>query len=290
VSADSSSGTLPPTLLAPIFAVASLAFRESARSRVLHALVASSLLAFVSAYLFSYVSGGDADMVRHRKVFLDLSLSAITLLGTFAVIFLGTNLIYQEVERRTIYTVLARPVSRTGLLVGKFLGLGLVVAAAVAAMGTGFLVIFAISGGQLTLSIFVALGFAFVELMVVLAVAMFFSVAAHPIEGAVFTLVVTMAGHVTSSLNDLGVELLKTRGTISGEIVYEPGFGAHVLEKFLYGVYVLFPNLELFNLRAAATYGIPLDWARLGLVLVYAVVYATIVLAVSSFVFRRRVL
>lgn len=284
------SATQPPSLLGPIWAVASLSFRESARSRVLHALVAASLVAFGSAYLFSYVSGGDNDVLRHRKVLLDLSLSSISILGTFAVIFLGTNLIYQEVERRTIYTVLARPISRTGLLVGKFFGLAAVLAAAIAAMGAGFLLVFVASGGVPSFGIVVALAFSYVELLVVLSVAMFFSVAAHPIEGAVFTFVVALAGHVTTSLKDLGAELLKRQWNPAGEVIYEPGIGAAAVNKLLYVVYVLFPNLEHFNLRAEVTYGIPFDWVRLAYVLGYAALYVTIVLAVSSAVFRKRIL
>ena len=65
--------------------------------------VLATLVACGASYLFAYVSGGDHEAVRHRKVVLDLSLSSISLLGTIAVIFLGTNLIYQEVERRTIW-------------------------------------------------------------------------------------------------------------------------------------------------------------------------------------------
>ncbi len=271
--------------LRSILAVASLALRESARSRVLHALIGASLLAFGCSYIFSLVSGGDADLVRHQKIMLDLSLSSITLLGTIAVIFLGTNLIYQEVDRRTIYTILARPISRTGFLIGKYLGLAAVMSVAVAAMGIGFVLIFVLTGGSPTLAIVNALFFVLVELLVVLSVALFFSVAAHPIEGAVFSFVVALAGHVTGSLKDLGAQLLEpVKGVAEPPVVYV------LLDKLLYAVYVVFPNLEAFNFKAEATYGIPLEPALLAMALVYAVVYIAIMLAVSSLVFRKRIL
>ena len=98
--------------IGPILAVASLAFRESARNRVLHALIGATLFAVGLSFLVSYVSGGDSEILRKEKIVQDLSLSAIGFLGTVASIFLGTNLIYQEVERRTIHSVLARPIGR----------------------------------------------------------------------------------------------------------------------------------------------------------------------------------
>ena len=129
-----------------ILAVAGLAFRESARNRVLHALVAATLVAAATSHVFAYVSGDE--IVRQHKVIADMSLSAIALLGTLAAIFLGTDLVAREVQRRTIYAVLARPIDRTSFIIGKYLGLTAVLAIAVAAMGAGFLLIFAAGGGQ----------------------------------------------------------------------------------------------------------------------------------------------
>jgi ABC-type transport system involved in multi-copper enzyme maturation permease subunit len=268
----------------PILGVAALAFKESSRHRVLHALVFATLLACGASYLIAYVSGGDYDVLRQRKVVLDLSLSAITLIGTMAVIFLGTNLIYQEIERRTIYAVLARPLSRGGFVLGKYLGLAAVMGVALLFMGGGFLVLFVIGGGSPSLGLFAALGFIYLEFLVVLAVALLLSVAAHPIEGAVMAFVVAVVGHITQSLNDLGGEL--TRATAN----FEPTIFHHALKHALYVLYVLFPNLENFNLKAEATYGIPLDPSRLGWSVAYAVVYVSILLVLSAVVFRRRAL
>jgi ABC-type transport system involved in multi-copper enzyme maturation permease subunit len=266
-----------------ILPVATLAFRESARNRVLHALVLAMLVVAGASYLLAWVSGGDCDVVRRHKIVADLSLSAITLLGTIASIFLGTNLVYQEVERRTIYTILARPIGRAGFIVGKYLGLVAVMAAAVLAMGLGFLVIYGLGGGKPTVALLLAILYILVELAVVIAIALLFSVAAHPIEGAVFAFVVALAGHSTGSLNDLTAELLSNGGQAPTALQL-------VGEKLLYVIYVLFPNLENFNLRGAAVYDLPLEPARLGWALLYAAIYVTITLTLASLVFRRRVL
>lgn len=268
--------------LEPILAVAGLAFRESARNRVLHALVGATLLMAGASHIFAWVSGDDP--TRRLKIVSDLSLSSIALLGTIASIFLGTNLVFQEVERRTVYTVLARPISRGGFIVGKYLGLAAVMAVAVAAMGVGFLLVLALAGGTPTAEVLLALLLTYLELAVVTGIALFFSVAAHPIEGAVFAFIVALAGHVTADLNRLGAELVK----------HADGSPATALElalqKVLYAAYVLLPNLENFNIRAHAAHAVPVGGDQVLLAFAYAGLYVTILLALSTLVFRRKVL
>lgn len=268
--------------LEPILAVAGLAFRESARNRVLHALVGATLLVAAISNVFAWVSGDDP--VRQLKVVADLSLSAIALLGTLASIFLGTNLVYQEVERRTIYTVLARPIDRGGFIVGKYLGLSAVMAVAVAFMGAGFLVVFLLAGGAITPELLLALAFTYLELAVVVGVALFFSVAAHPIEGAVFAFIVALFGHVTGDLKALAAQLV-THPDGSPATLLE-----RALERTLDVAYVLLPNLEHFNYRAHAAHGLPIAASQLGLATVYAAVYVAILLGLATLVLRRKVL
>lgn len=268
--------------LQPILAVAALAFRESARNRVLHALVGATLLTAGASHVFAWVSGDDP--ARQVKVVADLSLSAIALLGTVASIFLGTNLVYQEVERRTVFTVLARPISRGGFIVGKYLGLAGVMAVAVAAMGAGFLGVFALAGGAPTAEVLLAILFTYLELAVVIGVALFFSVAAHPIEGAVFAFVVALAGHVTADLNELGKQLVQHADGTPATLL------ELALEKLLYAAYVLLPNLENFNLRSHAAHGVPVGAAQMVEAAAYGGLYVAVLLALSTLVFRRKVL
>lgn len=265
----------------PVLAVAGLAFREAARNRVLHALVAATLAVSLTSLLFAWVSGDDP--LRQRKVVADLSLSAIALLGTIAAIFLGTNLIYTEVERRTVYTVLARPIDRGGFIVGKYLGLAGVLGLALAAMSAGFFGVFALVGGAPSAGLLEALALTYLEVAVVIGVALFFSVAAHPIEGALFAFVVALAGHVTGDLVRLGESLAKQPDAAAP-------LATAALQKLLQAAYVLLPNLENFNVRAAAAHDLPIAPGQLGLACAYAVLYVTILLALSTLVFRRKVL
>lgn len=263
--------------LAPIFAVARLAFRESARNRVLHALVGATLAAAAASFLFAWVAGDE--QVRTNKIVADLSLSAIVVLGTIASIVLGTGIVAQEVERRTVHAVLARPIGRGGFVVGKYLGLAAVLVVATAAMGAGFLVIFALGGGTPSLAIIEALLLVALELCVVTAISVFFSVAAHPVEGAVFAFVVAVTGHVTADLDRLGAQLVD---------VPDPPLLARAGAKALHVAYVLLPNLQNFDVRSAAAHGLPVAAGQVGLAIVYAAVYVTIVLCLATAVFRRK--
>lgn len=269
-----------------VLSVAGLAFKESARNRVLHALLAAMLLAAFVAHVLAWVTGDDA--VRRVKVVADLSLSALVLLGSLAAIFLGTHSIYQEVERRTVYTVLARPISRGSFVLGKYLGLVGIVGVASAAMGVlalGAIWLAALHGGVSPAwgKLLLALVGTGLELAVVAGVALFFSVAAHPIEGAVFAAVTTAAGHMTHSLRDLGKHLLGTDQDAAGTLAWLGSRGLEVL-------YVVLPNLEHTNLRPQAVHDLAIDPLRLLWALLHALLWMVILVSLSSLVFRRRVL
>ena len=158
------------------------------------------------------------------------------------------------------------------------------VAVAVAFMGAGFLVVFALAGGSITPELLLALVFTYLELAVVVGVALFFSVAAHPIEGAVFAFIVALFGHVTADLKDLAAQLVTDKDGTPVTLL------ERALEKTLDVAYVLLPNLEHFNVRAHAAHGVPIDLGQLGLAIVYAAVYVSILLGLATLVLRRKVL
>jgi len=234
------------------------------------------------------VSTGDdvTALPRRLRIIADTSLSAIALLGALCAIFLGTNLVYQEVERKTVYTILARPIGRGEFIVGKFVGLAAVVIAAVLVMAIGFAAFFSLYGGfgALGWKHAVAIAFTAVELVVVVAIALVFSSTANPIEGAIFAFVVTLAGHATANLDKLGDELVKPKGGV------EPGFVEHATKHVLHVLYVLLPNLENFNFRSRAVEDLPIDPVALAAGLGYAALYTALLLAIAVFFFRRKTL
>lgn len=274
--------------MSAIAAIAGNTFRESIRNRILHALVGATLALSGLSYVLAWISGDEA--ARRARVITDVSLSGIALLGALSAIFLGTNLIYNEIERRTVYTILARPVSRAEFILGKFAGLAAVVTVAVLVMGAGFAgfaALFAAIDGRpvgLGAGHVLAIAFVAVELIVVVAIAILFSSIAHPIEGAVFAFVVAMAGRFAGSLDRLATDLVTPKGGVAPS-----GFDV-ALAKAIHVLYVLFPDFEKLNFQSAAATPVPLDLARARLALAYAAVYCALALALAILGFRRKTL
>src|SRR5215204_4376627 len=126
-----------------ITAIATNAFREAVRDRVLYNLVLFVLLLTAAAVFIGELSGG-----QERKVIVDLGLSAMLLCGVFIAIFVGVGLVYKEIERRTIYAVFSKPVGRGEFLVGKYLGLCLTLLVNVGVMAVGVsLALLYVNGG-----------------------------------------------------------------------------------------------------------------------------------------------
>ena len=263
-----------------VLAIAENTIRESLRNRIVYALLGTTALVMCLSLVLGWVTVEVEDKLR---IVANLCLSAIVLFGTIASIFLGTNLIYQEVQQRTIYTLLARPLSRGEFIAGKYLGLVAVNGICLVATGSFFLVFFLLNGGEITLTIIEALYMTFVELAVVTGIALLFSVIAHPIEGAVFAFVVTMVGHSTSDLIALGEEIVaREKGQIS--------FVTNLTLKLLDLLYIVLPNLSNFNLRTEAAASIAVPVSLLGQSTLYALIYIVILYFLASWSFSRKML
>src|SRR6187431_844384 len=184
-----------------IAAIARNAFREAVRDRVLYNLVLFVLLLTGASVFIGELSGG-----QERKVIVDLGLSAMLLFGVFIAIFVGVGLVYKEIERRTVYTIFAKRVSRGEFLVGKYLGLCLTLLVNVLVMGAGVsLALIYVSGGMdpLVLQIWPAILLIFVELMILTGVALLFSSFSSPALSALLTFFVFIVGHFSSDLQSL---------------------------------------------------------------------------------------
>jgi ABC-type transport system involved in multi-copper enzyme maturation permease subunit len=113
-------------------AIARNAFREAVRDRVLYNLVLFVLLLIAGAIFLGELSAG-----QEAKIIVDLGLSAMLLFGAFIAIFVGVGLVYKEIERRTLYAILSKPIGRGQFLLGKYLGLCLTLLINVLVMGIG---------------------------------------------------------------------------------------------------------------------------------------------------------
>jgi len=249
-----------------ISAVALNTFRESVRDKVLLTLIVFALVVMGSARVIQPLALGE-----EVKVIKDLGLSAITLFCVIISILVGGRLVYKEVEKRTIYIVLAKPVRRWEFVLGKYIGLMAVLVVSLMVMTVAFFAIMLVMGIRVQLYLLLAVLTTFFQLVVVTAVAVLCSTFSTPITGAVFTFAVYFVGHLTRDL--------KLLAAMSPSVVVK------VVSQFLY---YLLPNLSNFNLRAEVVYGAPLDPYALLLSGLYALVYAVTLLMISTVVFSRK--
>ncbi len=241
-------------------------FRESVRDKVLVTLVAFAVLVMGSARVIQPLALGE-----EAKVIKDLGLSAITLFCVLISILMGGRIVYKEIEKRTIYIMLAKPVRRWEFILGKYLGLMAVLVVSLVVMTAAFYVILLILGIGAPLYLMLAVLMTFFELAILTAVAVLFSTFSTPITGAVFTFAVYFVGNLTRDL--------KLLAAMSPSVVVK------VVSQFLY--YVL-PNFSNFNIRAEVVYGAALDPDALLLSGLYALVYTATLLLISVAIFNRK--
>ena len=250
-------------------AIARNAFREAVRDRVLYNLVLFVLLLTGASIFIGELSGG-----QERKVIVDLGLSAMLLFGMFISIFVGVGLVYKEIERRTIYAVFSKPVGRGEFLVGKYLGLCLTLLVNVLVMGVGVsLALLYVSRGwdPLIPAIWPAVLLIYIELMLLTAIALFFSSFSSPALSALLTFLIFVAGHFSADLKILAAAL-----------------GSTAARWFFTGLYYVLPNLANYSFITPAAHGRTPSGGFVFATALYALVYISVVLAAATLIFNRR--
>lgn len=262
-------------MLMPIFSprrllvMAGNVYRQVMRDRLLYLVALFTLMLVAATLLLPEVAAGAAD-----KLLLDLGLAAIHLFSALVAVLVGASLINQEMERRTILALLAKPVSPTEFVVGKHLGLAAVLTVLVTALGLVFLTVMMIQGVTVPLpSLLWAIGFTAVEAVVLAAIALFFGSFTSTILATLLSLATYLMGHLSANL--VGLTTLSDN----------PGL-THLAQT----LYLVLPDLERFNLRNQAVYGTALlpDLPTLVNHLLYGVVYIALLLGLASLAFSRR--
>jgi len=244
-------------------------FREAVRDRVLYNLVFFALLMMAAAIAVGQISIG-----IEQTVIVSLGLSAISVIGLLISVFIGVALVSKEMDKRTLYALLAKPVRRWEFLLGKFAGLVLTLAVNTAAMALGLLVVMIYMKHSLERSdavVLVAVYFILLKLALIVALALLFSCFTTPLLAILFTVGLYIVGFYVQELRDLPVEVMS------------PAMAA-----FTKWLSYLLPNFENFNVMAMAAHGRAVPGALILQNTLYTVVYCTIVLTAAASVFSRR--
>ena len=244
-------------------------FREAVRDRVLYSLVFFALLMMAAAIVVGQISIG-----IEESVIVSLGLSAISVIGLLISIFLGVALVSKEMEKRTLYALLAKPVRRWEFLLGKFGGLVLTLAVNTAAMALGLLLVMLYVKHSLERSdavVLVAVYFILLKLALIVALALLFSCYTTPLLAILFTAGLYIVGLYVQELRNLPVDVMSLRTA-----------------AFAKWLSYLLPNFEDFNVMALAAHGRAVPGALILQNTSYAMVYCTMVLTAASVVFSRR--
>jgi ABC-type transport system involved in multi-copper enzyme maturation permease subunit len=249
-----------------ILALAHNTFREAVRDKVFVLVGAFGLVLVLSTVVLSPLTVG-----AQEKIVADIGLSSITIFSLLVILFMGSGMLHKEIDKRTIMTILSKPITRLDYLVGKYLGLLATLLIMIAAMVALFSVACGLTTAQFKSAYWIAFGLASCEMMVMTAVLVFFSSFSTPVLTSLFTLGVFLAGHTVQDLQRFAM-------------VTE----SKSLEAILNVVKYILPNLDLFNVRNAAVHGLPIESAHVIWALLYGLLYSGLMLILAEFAFRRR--
>jgi ABC-type transport system involved in multi-copper enzyme maturation permease subunit len=253
----------------PTITIALNTVREALRERLLYNLVVFAVLLVAGSLTISQLTLGE-----QFRIVANIGSSATQLFGTLIAVFLGVGLVTREMDRRTCYPVLARPVSRAGFVAGKYLGLlaTLALNVGVMALTTGA-VLFLYQGNQQVSPPAFAATFllTFVQLALVGALAVLFSTFSTATLSAIFTLTLVGAGWLFGEVRPfwLATRQVEMKGLIQ------------LLD-------VLLPNMALLDLKESLTYGDPVSAGSVALRALYGLGYTGVTVALAALVFSRR--
>ena len=252
-----------------IMTIALGAFKESVRERVLYNLVVFAFLLIAAAILLGSISVGVEEFIL-----VNVGLSAISVFGLLMAIFIGIGLVSKELERRTIYNILAKPVARAEFILGKYAGLLLTLLVNTSIMTAGFYVALAIEKrglGLQDLSLLVAIYFILLQFAMVVGIAILFSCLSTPVLSAVLTFSLFVIGNLSNDIRRFG------------QVSHNP-----FVERVTSFLYYALPNFGNLNVITEAAHGVGMSGSLILANTCYALLYVAVLVSASVLIFEER--
>lgn len=249
-----------------VYLIARNTFREATRDRLLAGVFVAGLVLLAATQVMSPLALGEG-----RRLTVDLGLSGVSVLGLLIILLVGTSLVAKEIERRTIFNLLSRPIPRHVYLVGKWAGLTGALWVVSALLGAALWVLMLLrgdrgQGGPIAEAVYLA----GLELAVMTALAVMFSALSTPVLSALYTLGCYLVGQWSYDLRAFAEKFPRALSHVLGTVAD------------------LVPNLPLFNMRTLAAAGETAGAAHLGVATAYAAVYVACVLGLAAAAFESR--
>ena len=220
----------------------------------------------VASRIFGFLSVG-----QEIKIVKDLGLGSISVFSLLVAIFVGTTLVHKEIDKRTVYTIISKPIHRYQFIIGKYAGLNLTILVNMVVMSVFFYLSVRLMRGTWSLDLGLAILLIYVEVMMVTGLALLFSTFASPTLSAVFTFISYVAGHLSNDLKFFGEQ---------SENIF--------VNITTVGLYYVLPNLSKFNVKNEAVHGFAIPAGFYICSIVYGLLYCAMLVIVSSFIFERK--
>lgn len=247
-------------------AIAFNTFKEAVRNKIFYLLVALGVTSALSSFIISMLTLGDKE-----KVLKDIGLASIDFFSVLVAVFTGINLIYKEIDKRTIYNILSKPIDRGSFILGKFLGLALTLLVALSSMTIVFTLYLFIATGNVDLNMFIYFFLLYLELLIITAISLLFSSFSTPILSSIFTISLYLIGQVTWTFNEFKNQLITPVNKITA-----------------YFLYYILPNLNKFNIKNELVVNAKLDPYLIANGILYALCYTSALLILTIIIFRKR--
>ena len=249
-----------------IRAIAFHTLKEAIRDRILYLILFFAVICIGFSRLLALLTIGD-----RVKIIKDVGLSSLSLFGALMAILIGTGLVYKEIDKKTIYTLLSKPIHRYQFLLGKFFGLVLTLFIMLLLMSIIFLALIFFHTFKVEWQMLIAILYIFLELCLITSVALLFSCFSTPILSSIFSLAFYLIGHTAWGLETLIVKI-------------KSGFGKAIAQA----LYHFLPDLENFNFRTEVVHNLPIPPSIFLFSMLYGIFYTLFVLTIALLIFRKR--
>jgi ABC-type transport system involved in multi-copper enzyme maturation permease subunit len=250
----------------PIWILAKNTYKEVIRDRILYAL-----LLFAVLLIGLSLALGQLSFAEQARISANFGLSAIHLVAVALAIFVGSNLVYKEIEKKTILTILTRPISRLQFILGKALGLSLIILTMIFGLACVLMLVFWGLGMGVDARLGVVLAGLLAEALVLLGFTLVFSMITKPLLVVCFSIGVFLIGHWQGSLEFFAK---KAQGGALGVISTVVHYGL--------------PDLERINWKDLVLYNQPIEWAAKAGALAYAISWFGLCVCLSAIIFKRK--
>ena len=253
-------------ILKPIWVIGKNSYREIIRDKLLYGILLIGVLVTASCFFLATIS-----LDQNARIMQNIGMAAITIFSLFICVFVSTNSMSKDLDRRALYLLFSKPISKAQYVLGKYLGMVLLLLTTLGILGGIFVVGSLFTDRSVIIPSLINLGYAFMELSFVIAIAILFASFTAPLNASLYTLSFYIIGH--------SMEMLKKFAFTSGSKV------SIWLIDFCY---YLLPNLEKFNVRTSTLYHLQIPASNVIGSVFYWLIYTAFILGLAVVVTNKR--